>query len=208
MRVKGEFHKHKYESLISKELFDKCQSVIAGYKKHNFRQAKNDFIFKGLLKCDVSDRVVSCDLKKSKYVYLICRDPQNPDQKLFIKEETILSQVKEVFKSLSVPEDLFKILQVHLMNSAKSEREFHKTQISTFQKEDGQLQGKFDTLLDMRISKSITQDEYDKKATQLKERQREINVELKILRNCAKITCPSNQALQRDFISSFNFFKG
>ena len=28
------------------------------------------------------------------------------------------------------------------------------------------------------------------------------------LRNCAKITCPSNQALQRDFISSFNFFKG
>ena len=28
------------------------------------------------------------------------------------------------------------------------------------------------------------------------------------VRNCAKITCPSNQALQRDFISSFNFFKG
>ena len=29
-----------------------------------------------------------------------------------------------------------------------------------------------------------------------------------IHRNCAKITCLSNQALQRDFISSFNFFKG
>ena len=32
----------------------------------------------------------------------------------------------------------------------------------------------------MRLSKSITQDEYDKKATELKERQRQINAELKI----------------------------
>jgi len=30
MRVKEELHKHKYEALIAKELFDKCQSVIAG----------------------------------------------------------------------------------------------------------------------------------------------------------------------------------
>ena len=181
MKVKGELYPHKYETLISKELFDKCQEVMAGYKKPTFRQAKNDFIFKGLIKCDVSDRVVSCDLKKEKYVYLICRDPKNPNKKLFIKEDEILEQVKEVFKSLEVPEKLFEILQDHLMNSAKHERDFHKIQINKFQKEDAQLQGKFDTLLDMRLAKSITQDEYDKKATQLKERQRQINAELKIL---------------------------
>jgi site-specific DNA recombinase len=181
MKIKGELHKHKYESLISKELFDKCQDVIVGYKKHNFRQAKNDFVFKGLLKCDVSDRVVSCDLKKGKYTYLICRDPKNPNQKLFVKEGVILDQVKEVFKSLSVPEELFKLLQDHLQNSAKSEREFHKIQITSFEKENSQLQGKCDTLLDMCISKSITRDEYDKKAIELRERQRQINAELKIL---------------------------
>ena len=181
MEVKGELYPHKYDPLISKELFNKCQNVMDGYKKPTFRQVKNDFIFKGLVRCNVSGRVVSCDLKKEKYVYLICRDSQNPDKKLFIKEELILNQIKEVFKSLNVPKELFEVLQKHLINSAKSEREFHKAQIDKFQKEDSKLQDKFETLLDMRLAKSITQDEYDKKAIQLKERQGQINAELKIL---------------------------
>ena len=180
MRVGSELYKHKYEALISKELFDKCQAVRLSYKKQAFRQSKKDFIFKGLLRCDVSNRLVSCDLKKGRYVYLICRDHQNTDKKIFIKEEVILEQIKKVFKSLQVPEDLFKILQQHLMDSAKTEREFHAKQVMGLEKENCQLQQKFDTLLDMRLSKSITQDEYDKKATQLKERQRQINAELKI----------------------------
>ena len=180
MRVGSELYRHKYESLISKELFDKCQAVRLSYNKQAFRQSKKDFIFKGLLRCDVSDRLVSCDLKKGRYVYLICRDSQNPDKKIFIKEEVMLEQIKKVFESLQVPEDLFKILQQHLMNSAKTEREFHAKQVSSLEKENAQLQQKFDTLLDMRLSKSITQDEYDKKATELKERQRQINAELKI----------------------------
>ena len=181
MKVKGELYPHKYAPLISKELFDKCQEVMSGYKKPTFRQVKNDFIFKGLIKCDVSDKVVSCDLKKEKYIYLICRDPKDPDKKLFIKESVVLDQVKQVFKSLTVPQELFKKLQDHLTHSANSEREFHKAQTTRFEKENSRLQDKFDTLLDMRLAKSITQDEYDKKATQLKERQRQINAELKIL---------------------------
>jgi site-specific DNA recombinase len=180
MRIGSELYPHKYEPLISKELFDKCQAVRLGYKKQAFRQAKKDFVFKGLLKCDVSDRLVSSDIKKGKYVYLICRDPKNPDKKLFIKEEVMLAQVKKVFESLQVPEDLFKILQQHLMDSAKTERDFHSKQIANLEKENNQLQQKFNTLLDMRLSKSITQDEYDKKAIELKERQRQINAELKI----------------------------
>lgn len=180
MNVRKELHPHKYERLISKELFDKCQEVRLGYKKQNFRQAKNEFIFKGLLRCDASDRLVSADLKKGKYVYLICRDPKNPDKKLFIKEEKIIDQIKEVFKSLEVPEELFKLLQQHLLDSAKTEREFHSRQVAKLEKENSQTQEKLNELLDMRISKSITQDEYDKKATQLRERQSQINAESKI----------------------------
>lgn len=180
MEVGGKLYPHKYEPLISKELFDKCQEVRLGYKKQNFRQAKNEFIFKGLLKCDVSNRLVSADIKKGKYVYLICRDPKNPDKKLFIKEEKIIDQIKEVFKSLEVPEDLFKVLQQHLMDSAKTEREFHSLQIGRLEKENSKTQTMLNELLDMRLSKSITQDEYDRKATELREKQNQINAELKI----------------------------
>jgi len=133
-----------------------------------------------LIKCDVSNRIVSADLKKGKYVYLICRDPKNPDNKLFIKEEKIIDQIKEVFKSLEVPEDLFKVLQQHLIDSAKTEREFHSLQIGRLEKENSKTQTMLNELLDMRLSKSITQDEYDRKATELREKQNQINAELKI----------------------------
>ncbi|HSQ98124.1 MAG TPA: recombinase family protein [Rickettsiales bacterium] len=175
-RVYGQLHKHKYEPLISKELFDKCQEVMKGYKKQEFRQARNNYIFKGLLKCDVSDRVVSCDLKKGKYVYLICRNPENPEKKLFIKEEIVLEQIENVFKSLQVPEELFVNLQKHLMDSMESERQFRNEEIKRLEKENAVFQEKFDTLLEMRLSKRITQDEYDKKATQLKERQNKYGI--------------------------------
>lgn len=180
MRIYGDIHKHKYEPLISKELFDRCQEIRNGYKKKPFRDSKKDFIFKGLIKCGVSDRLVSCDIKKGKYVYLICRDPKNPDKKLFVKEGVILDQIKEVFKSLQVPEDLLKLLQKHLEESAGSERKFHQLQIKSLEKESSLVQSKLDNLLDMRLSSSITQDEYDKKAIELRQRQKELNAELSL----------------------------
>jgi len=186
MQIKGKLYPHKYEPLISKELFDKCQEVRIGYKKQNFRQVKNDFIFKGLIRCENSDRIVSCDLKKKKYVYLICRDKNNPEKKIFVKEEIILNQIKEVFRSIKIPNELLENIKTHLQNSANAEREFHKNQINKFEKESCDIQKKLDVLLDLRISLSITQDIYDKKAKELKERQQEINAELSILHNADK----------------------
>jgi len=180
MRIYGKLHKHKYEALIDKDLFDKCQEVRESYKRKPSRERKHDFMFKGLIKCAVSDRLVSSDLKKGKYVYLICRDPKDSEKKLFIKEETILEQIIDVFKSLQIPDELFKTLQEHLLRSANCEQEFHAKQIKYFQQEDHKLQTQLDNLLNMRLLESITQDMYDKKASELRQKQREINVELKL----------------------------
>lgn len=177
MKVKGKLYQHKYEPLITKELFDKCQQVRLGNNRTQQPKAtEKPFVFRGLLKCAVSGRRVSCDLKKGKFVYLICRDPENPEKKLFIPESQILEQVKEVFKSFQVPESLLAALTEHLKSGHEAEIDFHKQAVLHLQKEYRDITEKLNVLLEMRLDKSITKDEYDKKAQMLKERQLEINV--------------------------------
>lgn len=75
MRVKGHTHPHQYETIISKALFDKCQDIRLnkGYRKAE-EKSQHQFLFEGLLRCHASTRLITCDLKKKQYVYLICRE--------------------------------------------------------------------------------------------------------------------------------------
>jgi DNA invertase Pin-like site-specific DNA recombinase len=69
MKVKDELYPHKYEPLISKGIFEVCQYVRTGRgRKDAVKETKFPFLFRGLIKCTVSGRTVSCDLKKGKYV--------------------------------------------------------------------------------------------------------------------------------------------
>lgn len=95
----------------------------------------------------VSGRRVSCDLKKGQFVYLICRDPENPEKKLFIPESDVLDQVKAIFQSFHLPQDLLAALTDHLKTSHDTEKGFHKQAIASLRKE-------YDTM-GLRLSRSI-----------------------------------------------------
>lgn len=177
MLVKGKLYLHQYEALISKELFDRCQLLRLAHKRpQHIRYSEKPFIFRGLIKCAVSGRRVTCDLKKGKHVYLICRDPKNPENKLFIPEKDVLDQVKAVFQSFQISDSLLEALTAHLKSGHAAEKDFHRDAIENLQKEYLQINEKLATLLDMRLDKSITGDEYDKKAHELKQRQHEISI--------------------------------
>jgi DNA invertase Pin-like site-specific DNA recombinase len=175
MVVKGKLYPHVYEPLISKELFDRCQEVrLNASRPTAVRYSEKPFVFRGLLKCAVSGRVVTSDVKKGRHVYLICRDLADPDKKLFVPEREVLEQVADVFRSIRVPETVLDALLAHLRASHEAENQFHKDAIAGLRRDYDQSRDRLATLLDLRLDKSITQDEYDRKARELKDRQVEI----------------------------------
>src|SRR5262245_60784783 len=175
MRIKGKLYPHGYAPLISKELFGRCEQVRLGSSRATTtRYSEKPFVFRGLIKCAISHRTVTCDLKKGRHVYLICRDPAQPSKKLFIPEDEVLKQVLAVFRSIRVPDKLLDALLVHMRDSHAAEQKFHAEEMAALRAEYDRAQRKLATLLDMRLDKSITQSEYDKKARELKERQTEI----------------------------------
>jgi hypothetical protein len=113
-------------------------------------------------------------VKKGRHVYLICRDPTDPEKKLFVPEAEVLDQVKAVFRSIQIPPKLLNALLAHMKASHEAENQFHRDAIAGLRREYDQVRDRLAVLLDLRLDKSITGEEYDKKARELKERQTEI----------------------------------
>lgn len=83
----------------------------------------------------------------------------------------MLQQVLAVIRSIQVPGAVLDALLAHLRSGHSAERQFHVDAIAALRREHNRVQDQLATLLDMRLDKSITQTEYDKKARELKERQ-------------------------------------
>ncbi len=176
MRIKGQIVPHIYTPLIRKDVFDTCQAIKEGRaNKKSVSETKFPFLLRGLIKCAVSDHTVTCDLKKGKYVYLICRNPEEPEKKMWIKEEVVLEQIRAVFKSIQVPGDVLRQIIPHLRNCHESEKEFHHESIKALHKESEDIAGKQDRLVELLLDESITKDVYNNKLLQFTNRQQEIN---------------------------------
>ena len=168
-------YRHGYPPLISKELFEQCEQVRLGSSRASAtRYSEKPFVFRGLIKCATSRRTVTCDLKKGRHTYLICRDPVKPEKKLFVPESVVLDQVKAVLRTIQLPPKLLDALLAHMKAGHEAENQFHRDAIEGLRREFDRFRDRLATLLDLRLDKSITQDEYDKKARELKERQTEI----------------------------------
>jgi len=179
MRIKGKLYPHTYQPLISRELFDQCEHVRLGSSRAtSIRYSEKPFVFRGLIKCGISRRTVTCDVKKGRHVYLICRDPAEPNKKLFVPENVVLDQVKAVFRAIQVPPKLLDALLAHMRAGHEAENRFHRDAIAALRREYDQVRERLNALLDLRLDRSITQDDYDKKVRELKQRQTEIGLRI------------------------------
>ena len=67
MRIKGLIMQHCHEPLISKNVWDDCQGVLDGWSKKPFLYGGKDYLFRGLLTCAATGRVITSDTKKHTY---------------------------------------------------------------------------------------------------------------------------------------------
>lgn len=177
MKHKGNLYPHIYKSLISRELFLKCEKVRKGRSKVYSKGTKTPFIFGGLIRCKHCGCAVSPELKKSKYVYLRPNSKPNCTCKT-INEEQALKNVSNVLKRMEMPDDLVRELKNILKASVESKKDLHNDSLKMLQKQYNDIQKKLDSLLEIRMEQSITKDEYDKKTNGLRAEQYNIRTKL------------------------------
>ncbi len=180
MRVKGQLYQHNYEPLISKQLFDKCQEVK---KKRGYNPSKINtkypFLFRSLITCQASGRQVTCDIKKGKYFYLICRNPKDLSHKIWIKELIILKQVEAALKKIHISDADFDEIKKYTQKRAELNRLQSKQNIMKLHEERTEIEQQIDKLTDLLVKEQIPQDIYNRKYTQLQQRNSDITADLR-----------------------------
>lgn len=180
MRCKNNLHPHKYPHLISKELFDMCQRILAGYHKKPFKYASKTYAFRGLIKC--ADPACGCTITpethKGHNYYSCTNGKKIHSKRIYIKEEDLFAPIKKVIDGLQMPEDKIKETIDSLKKINKSKNEFYFNSITTLRKEHDQIEKRISNSYDLFVDGSITKEMFNSKLKEYKEKQSEIEVRM------------------------------
>lgn len=181
MLSKDKIYPHKYQPVISKELFDRCRRVREGWNKKPFQYAAKSYIFRGLARCATCGCAMSPEMAKGKYVYYSCTNARKDlcATKVYVPEKALLEPEYDVLRAFSgIPQGTIDEIVEGLKQSSESKGLYHSNAIDALQKDYVATQGKIDRLMDLLIDESITKDDYDRKLKELKVKQYDINLQI------------------------------
>lgn len=181
MRTNGKTYPHKYERLITRHLFEQCQTVRKSWNKKPFAYASKPYMLRGLVRCGKCGCSLSPETAKGKYTYYSCTNAKKDicSTKVYVKEEALLEPIYEVFKTFEkIPQEKIDWLVSELKKAVESKNLYHKNVIDSLQQEYNDTQRRIDNALDLLIDRSITQSDYDKKLIQLKDKQYDLGIQL------------------------------
>ncbi|MDR2098706.1 MAG: recombinase family protein [Rickettsiales bacterium] len=182
MRVKGNIYPHKYPPLVSREVWEKCQTTLH-HKAKWFKYASRPNVFRGILKCAKCGNAMSPSTAKG-HVYLCCSSYARKHQgrycgNPFVREDAILDQLAdEVFSKFRLPEEGRDKLLALVNESLNAETGFMLREVGVLRNQDDDLRRRISTLLDLLTDGSITRDEYAGKKRELEGKRRDIETRL------------------------------
>jgi hypothetical protein len=183
MVVKGEKWQHCHESLISRETFKTCEAVRMSRNKTPFQYRGKEFLFRGILKCAITENLIISESHTKKYkngntsewTYLVSRDAEKPEKKIWVREDEVIRQLEEALKGLKIQDpEVLKETMGYLTNVNHGKMHEFNREVAALKEEHSKIQNKLDKLLDFLAEGVLTKDEFLAKKEQLKERQYEL----------------------------------
>jgi hypothetical protein len=177
MRIKDHLYPHTYPQLVEHCMFRACElrKRDGGSRQKALRKTRYPFLLRGLITCAVSGRRVTCSLQKKRYVYLMARDPAHQDKKIWVKEDVVVEQILEVFKSFKLPDDLLADILDYIKLSHEAEKELSHVSKKELQTEDNTLSQKLNRLTDLMIEGHLDTKTFEGKHREIIFRRREIS---------------------------------
>ncbi len=171
----------KHEPIITKELFDKAQSVRKGHLTPAY--SKHSFQFKKMMKCGECNGTVTAEIQKG-IVYYHCCHYKNCSQKPYTPEKEIEDQLFGTFNFFKniTPQEADAI-RANIKANHAQEIEYKEDTLKALNARYMQLQGRLDMLYNDRLDQKITTDIWEKKQAEVNAEQQEIQEQILKIKN-------------------------
>jgi DNA invertase Pin-like site-specific DNA recombinase len=206
MNIKGQTYLHKYPALISRDVYKKCQSVLRGWNKKPFKWRGKEYVFRGLITCALTGRVITADTKKKTYAngkiaewtYLRSTDPANHSKTVWVREDHILKQVEELLFKLVPTSQIVLHSKEYLAQIADGEKKAKVHQISDAKRQRETLNVRLDGLMDFLLDGTIDRKDFERKRAHIQDK-------LDDLQNLLSANPKENDDFSKSMISIMKF---
>ena len=160
----GKRYKGVHEPIISKDLFERVQSVKAEKGRHRGRHHKRKWAFQGLISCGHCGCAFTAEIKKGRYVYYHCTGYHGKCPEKYVREEEIASQFGEALRAIKLDDEVLEWMVTALRESHGDEKRYHDEMISSLHDQYQKLQDRIDTMYIDKLDGRISQDYFDSKS--------------------------------------------
>ena len=159
MIYKSEYHLATHEPLISKKLFDKCEAVMAKRGKQK-EIRKHHFAFLGLMKCGSCGCSITAEKQKGHNYYRCTKKKEPCQEKHFLREESLVEQIKTFLKKVSLSSRDTKKVLSELQKDELQEKEKSVAIVQNLKTELVETETKLEKLLDAYLGEVISAADY------------------------------------------------
>jgi len=179
MRIKGKLHPHKYEILITEELFNQVQATIKNHHKIPVQYAGKPILLRGLITCKNCGCTVTGDIKKQKYTYYSCHNSKRICKKKWVKEEILVKELISHFDMIQLSKQQIDEIVDYIRTHEQQEQESIEKAHRLITERLNITQERISKLIDMHIDGKIDADTYHYKLEEYKREQQKLTLELK-----------------------------
>jgi site-specific DNA recombinase len=157
MKIRWQLVPHRYERIISEELYNTCKDIRMGFKRPDGRKGKLDFVVKGLMTCACCGKQLSVYYsKRAKANYVQC----HAWRCLHIREEIYLKQISEVLSKLNIDEDSIKEVYERINKKQRELRDYEEKNKKTHTNRLNQIQKAIENAYEDKCMGNILEDTY------------------------------------------------
>ncbi len=172
----GETFEGTHEPIITKKLFEKCQSVMK--RRGKPRKAKHRFIFRGVMKCGECGRMITAEIHKD-YIYYRCTKRYTTCSQKYIREEALAKQIRGIFQKVSLCDDWTSKILRELEKDRVRDVQSSRPHQQNLEREIASIDTKINRLVDIYLEDTITKDEYTKKKESLLNKKKDLQEALR-----------------------------
>ncbi len=173
----SELFQGSHEPIITKDLFDRVQAVMAKKAKKK-RKRKHEFLFSGSMHCGTCKAAITAE-RHGDYVYYRCTKKMGPCEEKYLRDGDLLLQVKQIVEEVALPDDWAIPMLQHLDQEDREAHQDMYAALRSLKDEKTAIEQKLDKLLDLHLEGSLDKESYIKKKNTLLNRKVEIEEQIK-----------------------------
>jgi site-specific DNA recombinase len=174
MKIKDKLYAHKYDTIISQDLFKQVDAVRNGYQIKPRRWGGLPYAFRGLITCAECGCKITFEKKKGTYIYGHCTQSKGKHGAKYVSEDALSSQLTKAFRSIQIPEYAYEQVSEALRSSHEDKKRMRESTLQTLDTEIEKYQKRIEKVYEDYLDEKIPEILYQRKFEEYRDSQKSI----------------------------------